>query len=182
MIKTIASTALCTALTLSIALPSHAQTATRKDSKTDWSIFVEEPPSVQQKTCWLASAPQKVENSKNGAPVEVDRGEIAIFVLYVPGEGVSGEISFASGYPFGSGGSAVMQIGSARYTLDTDPDTPQVAFGPTPDVDAQIRESMKKGAEAVITAQSARGTDTKDTFSLSGFTAAIEEIEKICGA
>jgi len=167
---------------LAIAVPATAQTATRKDSKTDWSIFVEEPPAVQQKTCWLASAPQKVENSRNGQPVEVDRGEIAIFVLYIPGEGVSGEVSFASGYPFGSGASAVMQIGSARYTLDTDPDTPQVAFGPTPDIDSQIRNSMKKGAEAVVTAQSARGTDTKDTFSLTGFTAAVEEIEKLCGA
>jgi hypothetical protein len=32
----------------------------------------------------------------------------------------------------------------------------------------------------VISAQSARGTLTKDTFSLLGFTAAVEDAEKRC--
>ena len=40
---------------------------------------------------------------------------------------------------------------------------------------------MKRGAEAVLTARSARGTQTKDTFSLLGFTAAIEDADKRCG-
>jgi hypothetical protein len=39
---------------------------------------------------------------------------------------------------------------------------------------------MKRGAQAVITARSGRGTHTKDTFSLSGFTAALEDAEKRC--
>ena len=45
---------------------------------------------------------------------------------------------------------------------------------------AAMLAAMKKGAEAVVTAQSARGTQTKDTFSLRGFTAAVEEAEKRC--
>ena len=39
---------------------------------------------------------------------------------------------------------------------------------------------MKRGTEAVLTARSERGTQTKDTFSLLGFTAAIEDAEKRC--
>jgi hypothetical protein len=39
---------------------------------------------------------------------------------------------------------------------------------------------MKRGAKAVITAQSERGTVTKDTFSLKGFTAAVTDAEKRC--
>jgi len=46
--------------------------------------------------------------------------------------------------------------------------------------DAKIVTAMKRGTEAVLTARSARGTQTKDTFSLLGFTAAIEEAEKRC--
>ena len=39
---------------------------------------------------------------------------------------------------------------------------------------------MKRGADAVLTARSSRGTITKDTFSLLGFTAAVEDAQKRC--
>ena len=39
---------------------------------------------------------------------------------------------------------------------------------------------MKRGVDAVLTARSSRGTQTKDTFSLLGYTAAVEEAEKRC--
>lgn len=180
---------LSAALALMIAIPAAAETATRKNYKTDWSIFVEEPPAVQQRMCWLASAPQKVENTRNGSPVTVDRGEIAIFVLYIPGEfddngnPIEGQLSFSAGYPLAQGGTAEMQIGSARYVLGSHPEeaTPDTLFA-DPFEEEKILNSMKKGAEAIITARSARGTDTKDTFSLTGFTAAVEEIERLCGA
>jgi len=41
--------------------------------------------------------------------------------------------------------------------------------------------AMKRGASAIITGVSGRGTVTKDTFSLLGFTAAVEDAEKRCG-
>jgi hypothetical protein len=34
--------------------------------------------------------------------------------------------------------------------------------------------------DAVLTAESSRGTTTKDTFSLMGYTAAVEEAEQRC--
>ncbi|MEL6597855.1 MAG: invasion associated locus B family protein, partial [Pseudomonadota bacterium] len=40
--------------------------------------------------------------------------------------------------------------------------------------------AMKRGAEAVVTGRSGRGTTTKDTFSLLGFTAAVEDAEARC--
>ena len=36
--------------------------------------------------------------------------------------------------------------------------------------------------DAVLTARSARGTQTKDTFSLMGFSAAVEDAEKRCAS
>ena len=39
---------------------------------------------------------------------------------------------------------------------------------------------MKRGAEATLSARSERGTNTKDSFSLLGFTAALEEAESRC--
>ena len=46
--------------------------------------------------------------------------------------------------------------------------------------DAKIIAAMKRGSNAVLTARSGRGTVTKDTFSLLGFTAALDEAEKRC--
>jgi hypothetical protein len=40
---------------------------------------------------------------------------------------------------------------------------------------------MKRGADATLVGKSSRGTQTKDTFSLLGFTAAVEDAEKRCG-
>ena len=39
---------------------------------------------------------------------------------------------------------------------------------------------MKAGSEAILTGQSGRGTVTRDTFSLLGFTAAVEEAASRC--
>ncbi|NDI14240.1 MAG: hypothetical protein EBZ20_12735 [Rhodobacteraceae bacterium] len=46
--------------------------------------------------------------------------------------------------------------------------------------DAKIIAAMKKGAKAKLTARSSRGTRTEDTFSLLGFTAAVEDADKRC--
>ena len=46
--------------------------------------------------------------------------------------------------------------------------------------DVEIIKAMKKGAKAILTAKSSRGTKTQDTFSLLGFTAALEDAEKRC--
>ena len=39
---------------------------------------------------------------------------------------------------------------------------------------------MKGGANAVLVGNSSRGTRTEDTFSLMGFTAAVEDAGKRC--
>ncbi|NQV67967.1 MAG: hypothetical protein HQ493_05715, partial [Rhodobacteraceae bacterium] len=49
-----------------------------------------------------------------------------------------------------------------------------------PEVDAVILTAMKKGALAIVTGLSNKGTSTQDTFSLKGFTAAMEEAEARC--
>ena len=56
------------------------------------------------------------------------------------------------------------------------------AWPATPAEDAKLITAMKRGADAVVTARSSRGTTTKDTFSLLGFTAAVEDAEKRCSS
>ena len=143
------------------------------DTKTDWSVFVENDP----KECWGVSIPKETVNSRDGKPVSVRRGDIMLFVTFRPGSGARGEISFTGGYPFASGSSVSVQIGSDNFNLFTDGEW---AWPANAQDDAALLAAMKRGSSAVLTARSGRGTQTKDTFSLLGFTAAMTEAENRC--
>ena len=101
-----------------------------------------------------------------------------MFVSYWPAEEKRGEVSFTGGYPFAEGSTVSMQIGSSTFELFTDG---EMAWAASEQDDQRIVTAMKRGAEAVLTARSSRGTQTQDTFSLLGFTAAVEDAEARCG-
>ncbi|PIE12082.1 MAG: hypothetical protein CSA72_02940 [Rhodobacterales bacterium] len=152
---------------------AQEETTNRVASETDWSVFVESDP----KECFAVSKPKQTLNTRNGQPVEVRRGKILLFVFYRPGANVSGQVTFTGGYPFAPGSTVSMQIGDSSYDLFTEGEW---AWPATPGDDAKIVASMKRGANAVLTARSARGTQTQDTFSLLGFTASVDEAGNRC--
>lgn len=160
------------ALTLA-TMPSFAQESTNNvATTTDWSVFAESEP----KQCWGVSAPKETVNTKDGKPTTVRRGDILLFVTYdANGKGV---ISFSGGYPFAGGSTVKMQVGDASFDLFTDGEW---AWPGTPEDDAKILAALKNGSEAKLTARSAKGTQTEDTFSLRGFSAAVDEAAKRCG-
>lgn len=154
--------------------PGFAQESTnRVAAKTDWSVFVEQNPTE----CWGVSAPKETVNTRDGRVVAVRRGDILLFVTYRPSEEVQGEVSFTGGYPFAQGSTVTLDVGGSSFELFTDGEW---AWPATAGDDAKITTSMKRGTDATLTARSSRGTVTKDTFSLLGFTAALEEAERRC--
>jgi len=154
--------------------PLLAQTSTNVvDSKSDWSVFVENEPH----RCWIVSKPTKTVNTRGGKPVVVNRSDIRFFVTYMPVNSVRGEVSFTGGYPFKPDTPLTLTVGSSTYKMYPDG---EYAWPESAAVDTKIRSSLKRGASAVVKAQSARGTQTTDTFSLVGFTAALAEAEKRC--
>lgn len=164
----------CAAVFALYASASVAQESTnRVATKTDWSVFTEDSP----KECWGVSSPKETVNSRDGQPVSVRRGDILLFVTFRPGAGANGEISFTGGYPFAGGSTVEMVIDGKTYELFTDGEW---AWPGSAEADASLLAAMKKGSTAVMSARSGRGTQTKDTFSLRGFTAAMEEAEARC--
>ena len=156
------------------AAAAFAQESTnRVATATDWSVFTEGDP----RECWGVSSPKETVNTRDGAPVSVRRGDILLFVTFRPDSGARGEISFTGGYPFANGSTVGVQIGSDRFDLFTDGEW---AWPANANDDAALLAAMRRGADAVLTARSARGTTTRDTFSLLGFTAALEEAERRC--
>jgi hypothetical protein len=155
------------------AMAQEEQSTNRVAAETDWSVFVEDDPTE----CWAVSQPKETVNTRDGRVVAVRRGEILLFTFFRPGAGIEGQVTFTGGYPFAEGSTVNVNIGGTEFELYTDGEW---AWPATPEDDRRIIAAMKAGADAVLTARSTRGTTTKDTFSLMGYTAALEEAQRRC--
>ena len=165
--RALAVAALCLAAPFANAQESTNRVATM----TDWNVFTEESP----KECWGVSKPKETVNSRDGQPVSVRRGDILLFVTFRPGK--PGEISFTGGYPFAGGSTVEVTVDGQPYQLFTDGEW---AWPGSAEDDAKLLAALKSGTSAVLTARSGKGTQTTDTFSLRGFTAAMEDAGKRC--
>lgn len=159
------------AITFAGAAASAQESTNRVATMTDWNVFTEESP----KECWGVSKPKETVNTRDGQPVSVRRGDILLFVTFRPGK--PGEISFTGGYPFASGSTVDVSIDGQNFQLFTDGEW---AWPGSAEDDAKVLAAMKAGTNAVLTARSGKGTQTVDSFSLRGFTAAMEDAEKRC--
>jgi hypothetical protein len=142
-------------------------------SQTDWNVCLWNEP----KECWGVSKPKETVNTRDGQPVSVRRGDILMFVTFRPGAGAAGEVSFTGGYPFAPGSTVGVDIGGKKFDLVTDGEW---AWPKDASADAELLAAMKAGSQAIVSARSGRGTETRDTFSLNGFTAAMTEAENRC--
>ena len=142
-------------------------------AETAWSVFEDSDP----RECWAVSSPTETVNTKDGRVVAVRRGDILLMTFFRPEAGVNGQVAFTGGYPFASGSTVNVTIGDDQFEMYTEGEW---AWPASTSDDAKMIAAMKRGVDAVLTARSSRGTTTKDTFSLLGYTAAVEEAEKRC--
>lgn len=142
-------------------------------TETAWSVFEDSDP----RECWAVSSPTETVNSKDGRVVEVRRGEILLMAFYRPDAEVDGQVTFTGGYPFANGSTVNLKVGDTEFELFTEGEW---AWPASTADDAEIIAALKRGTDAVLSARSGRGTLTKDTFSLLGFTAAVDEAAKRC--
>jgi len=161
------------AFALSTSAVAQESSSNRVAAKTDWSVFVEDDP----KECWGVSIPKETVNTRGGRVVAARRGQILLMVFYRPSAGAKGQVAFTGGYPFASGSTVNLNISGTSFELFTEGEW---AWPASTEDDTRIVAAMKRGAEAVATGVSSRGTTTKDTFSLIGCTAAVEGAEKRC--
>ena len=155
------------------AAPEGAST-NRVAVSTAWSVFVETEPALE---CWGVSGPTETVNTRDGEEVEVRRGDILLFVAYRPAAGVAGEVSFTGGYPFAENSTVTLRVGESSFEMFT---RGEFAWPVSDEDDARIVDAMRRGADVTLTGRSARGTQTEDSFSLMGFTAALEEAQARC--
>jgi hypothetical protein len=156
--------------------PALAQSAERVAAHTDWAVFVAGSP----KECYIVSPPTGSSARRGGQAVEVQRGDIRLFVAFRPDEGVANEVSFTGGYPFGDGSAVTLDVGGRKFNLTPGTGDASEWAWTTPSEDASAVTALRGGSTATITGLSSRGTTTTDTFSLMGFTAAVTDAEARC--
>jgi len=134
-----------------------------------WSTmsFAEDDKTV----CMMWSQPEKAEGEYK------KRGEVFVFVTHRPSERETNKVSFETGYTFKESSEVRVTIDSHAYTLYTDGST---AWSYDTKDDSRMVKAMRAGRTMIMEGTSSRGTKTRDTYSLSGFTAAHNAINKAC--
>lgn len=168
--------AAATALTAAFVVAGSASAQDRVAAVKDWSVF--EAGSGGQKVCWIVSQPTKSSATRDGKNVEVRRGDIFLMVAVRKADKAKNEVSFLAGYPFKKGSKVKVTVGSNNYNMFTDGEN---AWTPSPAEDNTLTAAFRRGSTARIQGLSGRGTTTVDTFSLSGFTAALKQAGQRCG-
>lgn len=121
---------------------------------------------------------------RSSDPGNIERGENAFLVSTWPERNNQHEPSIVPGYPYRESEDSVVrvQIGRDQFEfglIRNDGDR----GGAWMEEDAQegrLINAMKAGATMVVTGTAASGTLTRDTYSLAGITAALENIESNC--
>lgn len=147
---------------------AFAQEVTLLQKYKDWSAYMAKG---SPKVCFTVAKPKSV------SPKHVRRGPIYFYISHYPGDKVAGEISVKMGYPFPAGNKVTVTIGSDKFELFT---KDEGAFVKETEDEAKIVEAMKSGSSMKVQGRSARGTNTTDTYSLSGISDAFDRIAKEC--
>ena len=163
--------ALCAALAWLLAGgPAFGQAIENLGEFGNWRAFAFDENG--EKACYIASQPTKDEGKYT------QRGKIYAMVTHRPAEKVRDEVSLAAGYTFKPESSVQVTIDSTKFQLFPHEDT---AWAPDTAGDQKLVAAMKAGSTMVVQGTSKRGTATKDTYSLSGFTKAYTAAAKACG-
>jgi hypothetical protein len=74
-----------------------------------------------------------------------------------------------------------VQVGSDKFDLFTKNDGQSGgAWVENPTDEKRMIDAMKRGAEMSVTGTSSRGTLTRDNYSLSGISAALDKVAATC--
>lgn len=132
------------------------------------------------KQCYALGTPRQSE-PRNIQPGTDRRGATNVFITFRPRQNVRNEISVVIGYDFRANSNATIEVvasrGTRRFSLFT---RAQGAWLQNAAEEAQLIEAMRGGRELRVRGTSARGTNTVDTYSLEGITAALDRAQREC--
>ena len=121
--------------------------------------------------CYIGSLP-----IKSDLPETKRRGDNYILVYKIIGSDEN-IVQVEAGYQYNLEKEIVVKIDNTPFEFYSTEDSSDTAWT---DKDEKVIYAMKKGLELILSGQSSRGTITNDTYTLKGFTSAINKLNKDC--
>ena len=152
----------------------------------DWGVY--QTQATKGRVCYTLAQP------KDRAPADLKRDPAYAFISDRPSEGVRNEISFIMGFdvvnPSADDASADSKkkpapkqataiVGDQSFELLAKSANLWVKNAA---MESQLVGEMRKGAKLQVKATSKRGNMTTDTYSLAGFSQALDRVQKDCPA
>lgn len=157
-------------LAMLAAVPARAEGEVSLGKFESWEAFTYDTP--ESKVCYVFGAPAKSQTSR-----KAKRSDIYFMVTHWPGKKVRGQPSTMIGYQFKEGVDVTLAVGEKTFILYA---VGELAWTDKAETERAIIAAMKGGKAMTIKGVSQRGTETADTYSLSGFTAALGAIDSAC--
>ena len=149
----------------------------------DWGVY--QTQAAKGRVCYTLAQP------KDRAPAELKRDPAYAFISDRPGEGVRNEVSFIMGFDVanpaeGAGEEkkhkpavkeASATVGDQSFDLLAKATNLWVKNAA---MEGQLIDEMRKGVTLQVKAASVKGNMTTDTYSLKGFSQALDRVLKEC--
>jgi hypothetical protein len=129
--------------------------------------------SAGKKICYALAKP----SSSATEPANRPRDPAYTFISTRPTENVRNEISIIVGYPFKPGSEATVDIGSNKYAMYTQADG---AWLKNAAEESRMVDTMRRGADMIVTGESGRGTKSTDRYALKGLAQALDRVAQEC--
>ena len=152
-------------LTLSIIITYFFSNNLFALEKGSWAL------TKENDWCYIGSLP-----IKSDLPETKKRGENYILVYKIIGSDEN-IVQVEAGYQYNLEKDIVVKIDNTSFEFYSTEDSSETAWT---DNDEKVIYAMKKGLELVLSGNSSRGTITNDTYTLKGFTAAINKLNDEC--
>ena len=145
---------------------AQAQAPTRIKQHNAWGAYSHA--GDKGKVCYVLSIPTQKE------PADRDHGDVFFMVAKHPGENVGLEPQFRVGYPFADNSKVILDIDGKKFSMFTKGSN---AWMENPAEESSVVNAMRAGSKMSLSGESRRGTKTSYSYSLSGVTASLKEIE-----
>ena len=121
--------------------------------------------------CYIGSLPLKSD-----LPETKKRGDNYILVYKIVGSDEN-IVQIEAGYKYNLEKDIIVKIDNTYFEFYSTEESSETAWT---DNDKKVIYAMKKGLDLMLSGESSRGTITNDTYTLKGFTAAINKLNKDC--
>ena len=137
----------------------------------EWGAYTASPGG--RKICFALAKPSNSEST----PPNRSRDPAYMFVSSRPAEKVKDEVSVLIGYGFKPNTDATLEVAGASFPMYTQSDG---AWLKNAAEESRLVDAMRKGSDVTVKGVSARGTTTRDVFSLKGLGQALDKVGAEC--